>query len=255
MIARVLLAASALLLAGGALTQSGLAQSRAPADRPFMPAGLAQDNIEVTVNFTGSSVVLFANTPQPENETSGLAVALIGPVSTQKMIRRTASGEEVIEFISAPSVFAVGSEPQLATSVLPETLASVGLDPGASAQPRADQLISPDLPAWRAAFVELKREEGLYVLNAADIKRFDGGLHRATIALPFNAPPGEYRVRAVAFRNGEPVGETDQALVLARGGLDATLFDLSRQHGLVYGFVAVLLGALVGGIGAWFGRK
>jgi len=51
------------------------------------------------------------------------------------------------------------------------------------------------------------------------------------------------------------VGETDQTLMLARSGLDETLFDLSRQHGLVYGFVAVLLGALVGGIGAWFGRK
>jgi uncharacterized protein (TIGR02186 family) len=250
MIARALIAALGLLFAGAAL-----AQSRTPADRPFMPAGLAQDSIEVTVNFTGSRVVLFANTPQPENETSGLAVALIGPVTTQRMIRRTPDGEQAIEFISAPTVFAVGAEPQVAASVLPETLASVGLDPGASAQPRADELISPDLPAWRAAFVELKREEGLYVLNAADIKRFDGGLHRATIALPFNAPPGEYRVRAVAFRNGEPVGETDQTLTLARSGLDETLFDLSRQHGLVYGFVAVLLGAMVGGIGAWFGRK
>jgi uncharacterized protein (TIGR02186 family) len=250
MIARALLIASTLLIAGAAL-----AQSRAPADRPFMPAGLAEDSIEVTVNFTGSRVVLFANTPQPENETSGLAVALIGPITAQKMIRRTATGEQVIEFISAPTVFAVGAEPQLAASVLPETLARVGLDPGASAQPRADQLISPDLPAWRAAFVDLKREEGLYVLNAADIKRFDGGLHRATISLPLNAPPGEYRVRAVAFRNGVPVGETDQPLVLARSGLEETLFDLSRQHGLVYGFVAVLLGACVGGIGAWFGRK
>lgn len=255
MIARTLLIASMLMLAGATLTQSVTAQSRVPADRPFMPAGLAEDSIEVTVNFTGSRVVLFANTPQPENETSGLAVALIGPVKTQRMIQRTPDGEQTIEFISAPTVFAVGAEPQVATSVLPETLASVGLDPGAAAQPRADQLISPNLPAWRAAFVDLKREEGLYVLNAADIKRFDGGLHRATIALPLNAPPGEYRVRAVAFRNGEPVGETDQTLVLARSGLEETLFDLSRQHGLVYGFVAVLLGAMVGGIGAWFGRK
>ncbi len=250
MIVRALILASAVVLAGAAL-----AQPRPSPDRPFMPAGLAQDSIAVTVNFTGSRVVLFANTPQPENETSGLAVALIGPTISQKMIRRTAGGEQVIEFVSAPSVFAVGSEPQVAASVAPETLASVGLDPGASAQPRAEQLTSPDLPAWRAAFVEIKQEEGLYVLDAADIKRFDGGLHRATISLPINAPPGEYRIRAVAFRNGAPVGETNQMLTLERSGLEETLFDLSRQHGLVYGFVAVLLGALVGAIGAWFGRK
>lgn len=243
------------LLAAAALCGAALAQPRTPAERPFMPAGLAEESIEVTVNFSGSRVVLFANTPQPENETSGLAVALIGPPISQKMIRNTAQGEQTVEFVSAPSVFAVGAERQVAASVAPETLASVGLDPGASAQPRAEQLTSPNLPAWRAAFVDLKREEGLYVLDAAHITRFDGGLHRATIAVPLNAPPGEYRVRAVAFRNGEPVGETEQSFTIARSGLEATLFDLSRQHGLVYGFVAVLLGAAVGGIGAWFGRK
>ena len=108
---------------------------------------------------------------------------------------------------------------------------------------------------WRDAFVELKVEEGLYTLDAAEIRRFDGGLHRATISLPINSPPGEYRVRAVAFRNGEPVGETVQTLTLERSGLEETLFDLSRQHGLVYGIVAVMLGCAVGGIGAWFGRK
>jgi len=250
MIARLL--SLSLMLATGS---SAIAQPATSGDRPFMPAGLAQESIEVTVNFTGSRVVLFANTPQPENETSGLAVALIGPTISQKVIRRTSAGEEVIEFVSAPSVFAVGSEPQVKSTVLPETLARVGLDPGASAQPRADLLTSPDLPAWRAAYVDIMEDEGLYVLDAAQIRRFDGGLHRATITLPINAPPGEYRVRAVAFRNGEAVGETDQTLTLARSGLEATLFDLSRQHGLVYGFVAVLLGALVGGVGAWFGRK
>ncbi len=244
MIARLFIPCIALAVCGIAL-----AQPRPAADRPFIPAGLAEEN------FTGSRVVLFANTPQPENETSGLAIALIGPSTAQKLVRRTAGGEQVFEFVSAPTVFAVGAEPQVAASVNREVLARVGLDPAAAAQPSADKLTAPDLPAWRDAFVALKEEEGLYVLNAAEIRRFDGGLHRATIALPINSPPGEYRVRAVAFRNGEPVGETDQTLTLERSGLEETLFDLSRQHGLVYGFVAVLLGAVVGGIGAWFGRK
>jgi uncharacterized protein (TIGR02186 family) len=241
---------------GVALAACGiaLAQPR-PGDRPFMPAGLAEESIQVTVNFTGSRVVLFANTPQPENETSGLAVALIGPSTAQKLIRRTAAGEQVIEFVSVPSVFAVGAEPQVSASVDREVMARVGLDPASAAQPRADQLTAPDLPVWRDAFVELKVEEGLYALDAAEIRRFDGGLHRATIDLPINSPPGQYRVRAVAFRNGEPVGETNQMLTLERSGLEETLFDLSRQHGLVYGIVAVMLGCLVGGVGAWFGRK
>lgn len=224
-------------------------------DRPFMAAGLAEDVVELKVNYSGSRIVLFATAPQPENETSGMAVALIGPMAPQKMIHRTAAGDQTIEFVAAPLVFAVGAEPQVATSVAPEVMIEAGLNAQASAMPRSNQLLSPDLDKWRAAFVDLKMQQGLYSFSETTIERLDGGLRRAKIALPLNAPPGEYRIRAVAFRNGAPVGESEQVLTLVRSGLDATLFDLSRQHGFVYGFVAVLLGVSVGGIAAWFGRK
>lgn len=244
------LAILALLLAPAA----GAQRVEGP-DRPFMAAGLAEDVVELKVNYTDSRIVLFATAPQPENATSGMAVALIGPMAPQKMIRRTAAGDQTIEFVAAPQVFIVGAEPQVAASVQADVMMEQGLNAQAFAMPRSDQLMSPDLDAWRAAFVNLKMDEGLYAFDQASIERLDGGLRRARILLPTNAPPGEYRVRAVSFRNGQPVGETQQLLTIVRSGLDATLFDLSRQHGFIYGFVAILLGALVGGAAAWFGRK
>lgn len=237
------------------LAPAAAAQRVEGPDRPFMAAGLAEDVVELKVNYTDSRIVLFATAPQPENPTSGMAVALIGPMAPQKMIRRTAAGDQTIEFVAAPQVFIVGAEPQVAASVQPDVMIEQGLNAQAFAMPRSDQLMSPDLDTWRAAFVNLKMDEGLYAFDQASIERLDGGLRRAKILLPTNAPPGEYRVRAVAFRNGQPVGETQQLLTIVRSGLDATLFDLSRQHGLIYGFVAVLLGALVGAAAAWFGRK
>ena len=237
------------------LAPAATAQRMEGPDRPFMAAGLAEDVVELKVNYTDSRIVLFATAPQPENPTSGMAVALIGPMAPQKMIRRTAAGDQTIEFVAAPQVFIVGAEPQVAASVQPDVMIEQGLNAQAFAMPRSDQLMSPDLVTWRAAFVNLKMDEGLYAFDQASIERLDGGLRRAKILLPTNAPPGEYRVRAVAFRNGQPVGETQQLLTIVRSGLDATLFDLSRQHGLIYGFVAVLLGALVGAAAAWFGRK
>ena len=36
---------------------------------------------------------------------------------------------------------------------------------------------------------------------------------------------------------------------------DRLFDDLSRQHGFVYGFIAVLLGVIAGAIGAWVGRR
>lgn len=232
-----------------------LAQRLEGRDRSILAAGLAEDTINVEVNYTGSRVVVFAATPQPENETSGLAVALVGPVVPHRMIRRTEAGEQRIEFVAAPQVLAIGAEPEITGTLSPDTMIEAGLNAQTAALPRLDQLLSPDLDAWRAAFVNLKMEQGLYTYGAAVFRRFEGGLRRATIELPTNAPPGDYTVRAVAFRDGQVVAESRQEFKLQRSGLDATLFDLSRNHGLIYGFVAVLLGVLVGGVAAWFGRK
>ena len=104
--------ASYLLLATTLLaTTAAEAQRREDAERPIMAAGIAQDVIEVEVNYNDSRVIVFAATPQPENPTSGIAVALVGPIVPHRMIQRTATGEERIEFVGAPQVFAIGAEP------------------------------------------------------------------------------------------------------------------------------------------------
>jgi uncharacterized protein (TIGR02186 family) len=222
---------------------------------PPITAGLAEERIEVKVNYSGTRVVLFVTPPANENETSGMAVALIGPSTPQRVIRRTPQGEERFECVAAPTIFAISAEPQVIGTVAPEVMIESGLNAAASAMPRSSDLTSPDLDEWRRAFVDLKVDQGLYLFSDTTIERLDGGLRRARIALPPDAPPGEYRVRAVAFRNGQRVGEVERVLTLVRGGLDATLFDLSRQHGAIYGFLAVLMGAIVGAVAAWVGRR
>lgn len=232
-----------------------LAQRSEKSSQQVISAGLAEETVEVKVNYSGARIVLFATAPAGDTTNTGMAVALIGPSEPADMVRRTPAGERRFRFVAAPSVFAIGAEPQVAQTVLPAVMIEAGLNAAASAMPRADQLQSPDLDAWRAAFVELKMDQGLYSFNETTIERLDGGLRRARIVLPPNAPPGDYRIRAVAFRNGQKIGETEEKLTLVRGGMDATLFDLSRRHGFIYGFLAVLLGVVVGAIAAWVGRR
>lgn len=233
------------------------AQQAPTPGRPRAPiaAGLAEDTVEVKVNYSGARIVLFAASPAEETETTGFAVALIGPSRPYVVIQRTPQGERRFEFAAAPTVFAIGAEPQVAQTVSQDVMIEAGLNAAAAAFPRADRLMSPDLDVWRAALVDLKMEEGLYSLDETTIERLPGGLRRARIILPPNAPPGEYKVRAVVFGDGRTIGETTQTLTLVRGGMDATLFDLSRSHGFIYGFLAVLVSVLVGGIAAWLGRR
>jgi len=246
----------AILLLGLALAPAALAQQRGEGpEQQLLAAGLAEDTVEVKVNYAGARIVLFVSPLARENATSGLAVALIGPSTPQDVIRNTPAGRQRFEFVAAPTVFAIGTEPQVAETVKPDVMIEAGLNAATSAMPRSDKLMSPDLDAWRTAFVNLKMSQGLYSFDDTTIERLDGGLRRVRIPLPPNAPPGDYRIRAVAFRNGQSVGESEQVLTLVRSGMDATLFDLSRQHGFIYGFLAVLLGVLVGSIAAWVGRR
>jgi uncharacterized protein (TIGR02186 family) len=248
--------AHAIGLALAALVLSApAAHAQAPEPSTPIAAGLAEDTVEVKVNYSGARIVLFVASPDGESEETGFAVALIGPSAPHAVVRQTAQGEESFRFVSAPIVFAVGAEPLVAETVTIGGMGRAGLNAAAAAMPPAEGLDSPELPAWRAALVELKMDQNLYSLDETTIDRLPGGLRRARINLPINAPPGEYTVRAVVFRDGEPVGETEQTLTLVRGGMDATLYDLSRRHGLIYGFLAILLGSAVGGIAAWLGRR
>src|SRR5262245_43771734 len=105
---------------------------------PAIAAGLAEDTVEVKVNYSGARIVLFATAPAGDSEGTGLAVALIGPPESQRVIRRTPTGEKRFEFVNAPSVFAIGAEPQVAGAVPPEVMIESGLNAAAAAMPRAD---------------------------------------------------------------------------------------------------------------------
>jgi uncharacterized protein (TIGR02186 family) len=226
----------------------------APGDE-CLAAGLAEDKVEVKVNYSGARIVLFASSPMTADPNVGLAVVIIGPDTRPVITRRINGGHQSFQFARAPSVFAIGAEPLVADTVTPETLASVGFNAAQAAVPAEDDVRDPDLPMWRAALVDLKMEQKLYSIDDTTIQRLDGGLRRARIQLPPNSPPGEYTVRAAMFRNGKAICQGERKLQLARGGLEATLYDLSKKHGLIYGIVAVMLGAGIGLIAAWVGRR
>jgi uncharacterized protein (TIGR02186 family) len=239
------LAALAVLGSGAALAQASMRLS----------AGLAAEEVEVKVNYSGAKVVLFAASPPGDDPSTGLAVAIIGPNEPGVIVRRTAKGDVRFPFSSAPAAFIAGAEPQVLETTSPEILQAAGLSATNYLVPGKVRASAADLALFRAALVDARMEQKVYAVEDAAIERLDGGLRRATLSLPPNAPTGKYQVRAVFFRNGAPISETSKDLKLVRGGLDATLFNLSNNHGIIYAYLALLLGTVVGGLAAWIGRR
>lgn len=245
-----------LRLAALALLAAPVASSQTPpASIAVLPAGLAEDTIEVKINYSGARIVLFAASPASEDATTGLAVALIGPTRPMTVVRNIDGEKSRFRFISAPAVFVTGTEDRLTDTITTAALSASGLDPATSAIPARNVADSPDLAAWRAALVAVKAGEDAYLPAGATIERLEGGLRRARMRMPPDAPPGRYRVRAVMFQDGKPIGQAEHTLTLVRGGMDATMYDMATRHGLAYGFVAVVLGVVVGGAAAFIGRR
>lgn len=233
-----------------------LSAAAARAQTPMrLSAGLAAETVEVKVNYSGARIVLFAASPPGDDPSTGLAVAIIGPSGPNTIIRRTDRGAVRFTFKSAPVAFIAGAEPQVLETTTPEIMQAAGLSASTYLVPGRAKVSPEELAMYRAAYVDARIEQQLYSVETAAIERLDGGLRRATLSLPPNAPTGDYQVRAVFFRNGAPISETEKSMTLVRSGLDATLYDLSKNHGVIYAYLALLLGTVIGGAAAWVGRR
>ncbi len=238
------------------MSLNGYTQSPSPpSERPHLAAALAEAEIEVDVDFSGTRITLFAVSDQWENPDIGFAVALVGPHRPYAVTRTVKKEKERFEFISAPAVLAVAAEKSLDEIGSAEALILAGINPRYSAMPRPENINDPKLDLWRQAFAELKAQDGLFHTHESGLERLDGGLIRADIDLPAAAPPGEYDVRIFLFKEGVLLAEAETPLELRREGMEYTLFNMSRNHPILYGLLAVLLGCCVGIGAAVFGGR
>jgi hypothetical protein len=239
------------------LASAAMAQEDEPAVRqlPPMASGLANEVLLVDLASTQSSVVLFAAPLAAEDATTGIGVALIGPSEAMTLTRNRPDRPTRFDFAAAPRVFVAGIEAQVMDSLAPEMVRNAGLDPASMAIPRQGDLSDPVIETWRQSLVTYQMQQGRYLKDGVQIDRLEGGLRRARLQLPPNSPPGEYLIRAVVFQEGKPIARSDKVLTLARSGADATLYALATQHGLIYGFVAILMATCVGGIASVIGRR
>lgn len=98
--------------------------------------------------------------------------------------------------------------------------------------------------------VRLKEGEALFsvkpgALQVVDrregVREFSGDLE-----LPARTPPGEYELRAFAFRDGQPRLVGEDTVTLRLSGFSALAEQTAHQHGLLYGVLAVLIAIAAG---------
>ncbi len=101
---------------------------------------------------------------------------------------------------------------------------------------------------FRVAFLDLKKEHGLYREESSGVTFLTPALFQASIELPAEVPTGTYEVDVKLFSDGMLIARTPSALEIYKAGFEQYVTSTAANHGLLYGFATSLMALLTG----WF---
>ncbi len=229
-----------------------------PASTPQLTADLSTDRVEISTGFTGSSVIVFGATERLIGPETGddIVVTAWGPAQPT-VVRRKVNvvgfwvNGPAATFPEVPGFYAIAATRPV-WQALPEDVrrtARLGLE----ALPlRAE---GGQGPAFRAALLDLKQQDGRWQEYAAPITVAGGRLFSARIAFPDTVQTGDYRVEVLLVRERRIVARQELFLRVDRVGTAASIASVARNAPLVYGIACVLLAALAGWLGSILFRR
>jgi uncharacterized protein (TIGR02186 family) len=84
---------------------------------------------------------------------------------------------------------------------------------------------------------------------------YQGGLFRAVVRLPANAPIARYHADTYLFREGRLISSQRIPISISRVGIERRIHDLATTASWAYGILTVLLALFAGWIAALLFRR
>jgi uncharacterized protein (TIGR02186 family) len=222
-------------------------------------AALTETNVQVNSGFRGARIVLYGAVFDPLDRPSDVVVLVRGPEQPVRIARKTHIlglwiNSRPVVFRGAPGFYIAASSRPLDEIARFGELRRLGagvdhLAINAPAEQRTEtrygvrdvvvSRLGSDYLDWRRAVVRLKEKSGLYAADEHGVRFVDKGLFRAEIALPAEAPIGQYQARIVLFQDGRPVSEKLRTLTVAKVGAERGLYLWAHQRPWSYGLAAM----------------
>ncbi len=224
-----------------------------------LPAAVAEEQVSVGSDYQGAVIRVFGVNPDRRGR-GDIVVVVRGPEAPAKVMRKKRVfglwlNSDPVTFSKAPQFFSVLSSRPLRQIVRPGDIWNYQLDPAASAVLAGETPPDSDPSAYREALVRLRRKQGLYNEGGPGLTVYTGGLFRAQVRLPANAPIAEYHADAYVFRNGRLISSQRIPVRIERVGIERRIHDLATNASLVYGIVTVLMAFGAGWAAAFFFRR
>ena len=218
-------------------------------------AGLSQNLVAITTNFTGSEILIYGavkrDAPIPAGAPLEVVVTVQAPSGTLTVRRKERRfgiwmNTESVTIGQAPSFYAIASSAPLGESLsetenlrhaitIPRAIRAVGISAEAA-----------DAPVFLEALIRLRNEDGDYTLDESNVTLAESTLFRADVALPANLTEGEYKVRLFITRDGVVVDKHEEIITVNKSGLERWIHNLAHQQPLIYGLLSLVLAVAAG---------
>ncbi len=230
-------------------------------------ADASENYFYIEPGYNGSSIVLFGSIDRDRlrGKPFDIAVTIRGPVRPVTVWKKGRHAglwinSESLTFEAVPNYYAVlTTKPAAEIAPLDERRSyGIGLDALALPSQAGDGIKAGAAAPqeYQDALVRLKQSAGLFLEQSKGAVEFLGTrLFRTHVYLPAAAGAGLYRAEFYILQNEQVVGETGADILLTKIGIEAELSSAALYFPWLYGLVAVILAALVGGGASIIFRK
>ncbi len=227
-------------------------------------AGISQDIIQITSNYSGTDIVAFGAIEHMNVMTAAgpldVVVVVRGPDAemTVRKKERVAGiwiNNHGVVMRGISGYYYVASTRPLSLIAPQDTLKRYGLGLD-EVSPLGTTARTPEIAEpYRKALVRHKLIEGLYNENTGGVEFLSPTLFRARVPVPAAVPRGQYTVQVYLFRNGNVVSAQSTPLYVDQTGMERRLFNFSREFPWAYGFSTVLMAAFMGWLSSFMFRR
>ena len=230
-----------------------------PATASTLVADLSLDEVAITTDFNGESLLLFGAVSAGTE--SDIVVIFTGPPAKlasrkKELVSGIWMNRKTVVWQNAPSFYHIFSNRALdeVLSADQQKLLRIGADN--LGLRTGDVRLSPaDLGVWRGALARNMTARGLWQVNDGQVSIIRGALFRTPVELPANIVPGDYEVRVLHVQDNQLIAEDTTYISVAKTGIGAMIYALAHEYSIFYGFFAVCFAVFAGWLAAAAFRK
>ena len=230
-----------------------------PATASTLVADLSLDEVAITTDFNGESLLLFGAVSAGTE--SDIVVIFKGPPAKlasrkKELVSGIWMNRKTVVWQNAPSFYHIFSNRALdeVLSADQQKLLRIGAD-NLGLRTGDVRLNPADLGVWRGALARNMTARGLWQVNDGQVSIIRGALFRTPVELPANIVPGDYEVRVLHVQDNQLIAEDTTYISVAKTGIGAMIYALAHEYSIFYGFFAVCFAVFAGWLAAAAFRK